>query len=84
MRVAIIHGQNHKGATYHVARELADKLGGDTVEFFLPRDFGEFCVGCTQCFTAGEERCPHRERLAPITKALDEADVIILASPVYV
>ena len=84
MRVVIIHGQNHRGATYHVARALADKLGGDTTEFFLPRDFGEFCVGCTQCFVTGEEHCPHHERLAPITKAIDEADVIILASPVYV
>ena len=84
MRVVIIHGQSHKGATYHVARELADKLGGDTTEFFLPRDFGEFCVGCTQCFLVGEDRCPHREKLQPITKALDDADVIILASPVYV
>ena len=84
MRVVIIHGQSHKGATYHVARELADKLGGDTTEFFLPRDFGEFCLGCTKCFLVGEDRCPHRDKLQPITQALDEADVIILASPVYV
>ena len=26
---------------------LADKLGGEVTEFFLPRDFGEFCCGCT-------------------------------------
>ena len=32
---------------------------------------------------AGTE-CPHHEKLLPITKSLDEADVIILASPVYV
>lgn len=57
---------------------------GDITEFFLPRDFGEFCVGCTQCFMESETKCPHYEKLTPITKAIDEADVIIMASPVYV
>ena len=32
----------------------------------------------------GEEHCPHYEKLKPIVEAIDEADVIILASPVYV
>ena len=31
-----------------------------------------------------ETKCPHFAKLQPITKAIDEADVIILASPVYV
>lgn len=84
MKIVIIHGQSHKGSTYHIANLLADKIGGEKTEFFLPRDFGEFCCGCTQCFTVNEEKCPHFEKLAPITQALDEADVIILASPVYV
>ena len=84
MKVVIIHGQNHKGSTYHIAKQLADKIGGSIKEFFLPRDFNLFCVGCTNCFEKGEGLCPHYERLRPITEALDEADVIILASPVYV
>ncbi len=84
MKTLIISGQNHKGSTYHIARELADKIGGETKEFFLPKDFGEFCIGCTGCFMKGEEYCPHYEKLNPITEAMDEADVIILNSPVYV
>lgn len=84
IKVVIIHGQNHKGSTYHVARELAQKIGGETTEFFLPKDFGEFCVGCNTCFSSTEKRCPHYAKLAPLTKAMDEADVIVLASPVYV
>ena len=84
MKTVIINGVNHKGSTYHIARMLADKIGGESREFFLPRDFGEFCVGCTQCFKDNESKCPHAEKLEPITKAIDEADVIILASPVYV
>ncbi|MDE6844257.1 MAG: NAD(P)H-dependent oxidoreductase [Lachnospiraceae bacterium] len=84
MNIVIIHGQNHKGSTYHIARLLAKKLQGKVTEFFLPRDFGSFCVGCTSCFEKSETLCPHYEKLNPITKALDDADVIILASPVYV
>ena len=57
---------------------------GEITEFFLPRDFDDFCCGCTTCFMKDEEKCPHHEKLAPITEALDAADVIILASPVYV
>ena len=37
-----------------------------------------------RCFTESETKCPHYDKLAEITQAIDEADVIILASPVYV
>lgn len=84
MKTVIIHGQSHKGSTCHIARLLAEKIGGELTEFFLPRDFGEFCCGCTRCFVESETKCPHYEKLSPITDAMDEADVIILASPVYV
>lgn len=84
MKVTVIHGQSHQGSTCHIARSLAEKLSGEAAEFFLPRDFGEFCVGCTACFVDSETKCPHFEQLAPITQAIDSADVLILASPVYV
>ncbi len=84
MKTTIIYGQNHKGSTYHIARMLAEKIGGDITEFFLPRDFGEFCIGCSNCFEKSESLCPHHEKLQNITNAISEADVIILASPVYV
>ncbi len=84
MKITMIHGQSHKGSTYHIAKMLAEKLEGYVTEFFLPRDFSSFCVGCTKCFETDETLCPHYEKLKPITEALDKADVIILASPVYV
>lgn len=84
MRIVIIHGQSHKGSTYHIARMLAEKISGEIKEIFLPKDFGEFCVGCTKCFAESETKCPHYEKLKPHTDAMDKADVIILASPVYV
>ena len=83
MKITVIHGQSHKGSTYNIAKQLCDKLGGEGTEFFLPTDFDCFCKGCAVCFT-DETKCPHYEKLLPITKAMDEADVIILTSPVYV
>lgn len=84
MKITVIYGQNHKGSTYHIARMLAEKLGGEITEFFLPRDFGEFCVGCGSCFQKSETLCPHYQKLLPIKQAMDQADVLIFASPVYV
>ena len=84
MKIVLINGVNHKGSTYNVAKMLADKVGGELKEFFLPRDFDNLCLGCTQCFMKDEAKCPHYEKLKPITEALEEADLIILASPVYV
>lgn len=84
MKITIIHGQSHNGTTCHIARSLAEKLGGQVTEFFLPRDFGEMCIGCTVCINRDEKLCPHYKKLAPITEAVDQADVLIMESPVYV
>ena len=29
MKVVIIHGQSHKGSTYHIAHMLAEKISSD-------------------------------------------------------
>lgn len=84
MKIVIINGQNHKGSTYHAARMLADKLGGEITEYFLPRDFGDYCTGCAMCFSVDIAKCPHYEKQKDIRKSMYEADLIILASPVYV
>ena len=83
MKIVLINGTNHKGSTYHIAKMIADKTKGELTEYFLPKDFDEFCLGCTTCFIKGEEFCPHHAKIEKITKSLLEADVIILTSPVY-
>lgn len=83
MKIAVIHGQSHKGSTYNVAKELCDKLGGEVAEFFLPKDFDGVCRGCCACFE-NEANCPDYQKMQPIIEAMDAADVIILTSPVYV
>ncbi|WP_010681000.1 flavodoxin family protein [Acetivibrio cellulolyticus] len=44
----------------------------------------KMCLGCRVCFDKGEELCPLNDELLSIRKKLNEADGIILASPVYV
>ena len=84
MRIVIIHGQSHEGSTCMAARALARQVGGEIQEFFLPRDFDQPCRGCYACFKAELSACPHYEALEPLEKAMLEADLLILASPVYV
>jgi hypothetical protein len=84
MKIVIINGTNHQGSTYHITHQLLNKLDGDIKEFFLPKDFDDFCLGCTNCFKKDENLCPHRNKLKPIEEALIEADLIVLESPVYV
>ncbi len=84
MKIVIIHGQSHEGSTCMVARELANKVGGELQEFFLPRDFNQPCCGCFTCFETELSRCPHFKELEPLKKAILDADLLILESPVYV
>ena len=89
MKMVLIHGQNHKGSTYMIAQELAEKiksLSGETeiTEYFLPAAFDESCMGCYTCFQNDLTKCPHYAKLAPIAEAMLDADLLILDSPVYV
>ena len=61
MKIVIIHGQNHEGSTCLAARALAEKVGGETREFFLPRDFDRPCRGCYTCFQTELSKCPTTE-----------------------
>lgn len=50
MKIVIIHGQSHKGSTYHIAHMLAEKIGGDIKEFFLPKRFWRILCGLYTVF----------------------------------
>lgn len=84
MKIVICNGQNHKGSTYHIGKMLAEQVGGEIKEYFFPKDFSPYCAGCNFCFMDSEEKCPHYGQQKEIRAALDEADLIILTSPVYV
>ncbi|MFA5658381.1 MAG: NAD(P)H-dependent oxidoreductase [Oscillospiraceae bacterium] len=88
MKIVLINGtmRKDKSSTYNFAKSFIEKLDGEkeVKEFFLPKDMPHPCLGCSQCIIKGEDKCPHYESVSPIATALEKADIIILASPVYV
>ena len=84
MKIAMIHGQNHKGSTYHIGRMLAEVLETEenVTEFFLPRDLNHFCLGCYTCI-GDEEKCPFYEEKKRIADAMEQADLLIFTTPNY-
>ncbi|OHE25505.1 MAG: hypothetical protein A2Z84_08850, partial [Tenericutes bacterium GWA2_35_7] len=87
MEITVIHGQMHKGSTYHVTEELTKKLAlndSDIIHTFsLPQQGPQFCVGCFSCIYKGESFCPHASQVKPIVDAMISSDVIIIDSPTY-
>ncbi|MCI7130211.1 MAG: NAD(P)H-dependent oxidoreductase [Lachnospiraceae bacterium] len=84
MKITMIHGQNHKGSTYHIGRMLAEALEKEEniTEFFLPRDLNHFCLGCYTCIE-NEEKCPFYEEKKRIADAMEQADLLIFTTPNY-
>ena len=84
MKIVLIHGQNHKGSSYHIGKMIADTINGkkEVSEFFLPRDLNHFCLGCYQCIE-NDENCPFYSEKAVIMKAVEAADLLIFTTPTY-
>jgi multimeric flavodoxin WrbA len=87
VKIVIIYGNARSGSTWHYANLLLEALkrrgSVEVTEFSAPNDMPDACVGCFNCFTKGEDRCPHADKVAPIAEAIASADVIVLASPIY-
>ena len=87
MNITVIYGQKHKGNTYKLTRLFLEKLEKDETqidEFFLPDEKLGFCSGCLNCIMRDEKTCPHYGFMEKVTASIDEADLIIAASPCYV
>ena len=84
MNIVLIHGQNHKGSTYHIGRMITDRISTEKniTEFFLPKDLNQFCSGCYRCIE-GDENCPFNEEKNKIMTAVEAADLLIFTTPTY-
>ena len=86
MKITVINGSEKMGVTYTLKEAFLEgfKDKAEITEFYLPKDCPNFCMGCIRCFGDGEDKCKDREYIAPIEKALLEADLLVFTSPVYV
>lgn len=85
MKVLTIIGTTHEGNTKAIVElfkeELKDALF-DTI--VLPTDMPQFCYGCANCILKSEDKCPHYNKITPLLQKVDDADLIIIATPVFV
>ncbi len=87
MKILTIMGTPHKGNTRAITDLFLEKFKDNDNEFdevILPKDMPEFCCGCANCILKGEEKCPHFNFVNPIVKKIEKADLIIIATPVFV
>jgi multimeric flavodoxin WrbA len=84
--VFIGSSRNEESWTYKIQRIIEEKMNAirptkfDYV--FIEKTGLPFCDGCLHCVTVGEHSCPDFSIVGPIEKKMDQADGIILASPV--
>ncbi len=77
-----------KGSGYKIIRQIEDRMkamGNIDFEYLFLKDANlKTCIGCFNCVTKGEDKCPLKDDRAAIEQKLLGADGIILSSPVYV
>ena len=87
MKILTIMGTPHKGNTRAIVDLFLEEFKNtDNIfeEIVLPNDLNDICVGCATCILNGEEKCPHYNKINPLIKKMEEADLIIISTPVFV
>ncbi len=86
MTTLIIHGSPRaNGCSSTIARNIANKFKSDEIlEINLHKEKLPYCVGCLNCVKKGVEYCPHSDITIPLKEKMLKADLIIVASPVYI
>ena len=84
MKIVMLNGQNHKGSSYHIGRQIIDKISGENeiTEFFFPKDLNHFCLGCYKCIE-DDSACPYYGEKKIILEAINDADLLVITTPTY-
>ena len=89
MHILAIHGSPSmkRGKTYLVLERLlrgAQKAGAITEVVFLQKEVIGGCTGCLTCWIKTPGKCIQKDDMAELIEKLKGADLMILATPVYV
>lgn len=85
-RIVILSGSVRKGGnTELLAQAFAQGAKkNNEVEIISVADVDvEPCIGCDSCYTREENRCFRQDDMTEIYEKLKNADVLVIASPVY-
>lgn len=84
-KILIISGSPRIGNVSHVCtqllKDLKDRVEDDAALIELAELNVGYCNGCLKCEDEGV--CPVRDDMPKIQKAMTDADIILLGSPVY-
>jgi len=87
IKVVAIMGSPHKGNSLDVTQRIEARLhqlGEVEFGYLHLKDLDlQPCKGCFVCFIKGEERCPLKDDMATIRDKIEQADGLLLVSPVY-
>lgn len=87
MRIVILNGSPHpKGNTAAMVaayREGAESAGHTVTVFDVCRMKIAGCLACEYCHTKAARTCVQADDMQRIYPVLDEADMLVLASPIY-
>ena len=85
MKITVINGTEVKGCTYEIKEAFINVLrnGNEIIEFYLPKDMPNFCIGCKNCFFKSEHLCPHSKFVEPIWDSILKSDLLVFSYPVY-
>ncbi len=86
--LAIIGSPRSQGNTYNIVTRIVSNLIAfdpliECEYIFLAEKSFKECIGCQKCLTHGVDFCPVSDDMDEINMKMDQADGIILASPVY-
>ena len=85
-RIVVLVGSMRKGGnTDLLAKSFAEGAEQrNTVEVVSVTDYKvNPCIGCNSCFSREGNRCVQKDDMSLIYEKLKQADVLVLASPVY-
>ena len=86
LKLTVIHGQHHKGSTYHITNQIVENISNENkevYEYFLPKDGPNYCIGCYKCFNESDKLCPQAEKVQRIVESMKKSHIIIIDSPTY-
>lgn len=88
MNFLIINGSPRRQNTWKIVervKETMNSLDDDVTftEIDLIDENIPCCIGCYNCFSEGEDSCPHSNVIQPIVEQMKSCDGLIITSPVY-
>lgn len=86
--LTIIASPRKNGNSYQAAKKLEEQIkqiGDYHFEYLILKDYNlHDCKGCFNCVSRGIEYCPIKDERETIQKKMEEANGLVLVSPVYV